>query len=363
MTDGYHPHVHALRALAVMGPVFLHLWPPGVPDSPLTARVTGLGFLGVELFFVISGFLITGILLRARDALDAGRGTAGGVLRAFYARRALRIFPAYWLLLLAMAAAGMLAVRAYFWWHFTYLTNVVIARQRAWFVSESHFWSLAVEEQFYLAWPLLVLLVPRRQLAAAFAAVVAFAPAWRWYALGELSVFHATVLLPACLDVLGLGALLALAWHDRARGGPDWGAPFVRAAAVAGAVLSAVHLVAYLRSPDDWLTAWPLARTGYALLGVALVDRAAAGFRGPWRVLAELPPVTYLATISYGVYLLHPVVVAIPGFFGVFGGLAGAAPVAFFLVQFAATVALAALSWHVLEKPVNALRRHFPYPR
>jgi peptidoglycan/LPS O-acetylase OafA/YrhL len=358
---GYFPHRQALRAFAVAGPMLAHLWPGSVPDSPLTARITGIGVLGVDLFFVISGFLITGILLDARSRVEHGQGTVRGVFAAFYARRTLRIFPVYWLLLIALAAAGVADVRGNFAWEFSYLTNVLIALRAEWLAhGESHFWSLAVEEQFYLAWPLAILLLPRRALAPAMVAVIAMAPLFRWYAVNELSIYHATVLTPACMDMLGLGALLALLWRLRAHR-PAVFNNFVHFAGITGTAGTAYYLSCYLQQHDTWIVAAPLARTCYALLFTALVARAAEGFGGGMGRLAELAPVVYLGTISYAIYLFHPLVAQAPLLGRVLAPLAGQSPVAFFVAQVALTVAAAAVSWHWLEKPVNARRRRFPY--
>jgi peptidoglycan/LPS O-acetylase OafA/YrhL len=362
MREHYYPHLDALRALAVMGPVFLHLWPVNVPDSPLTPRVTGIGFLGVELFFVISGFLITGILLRARDqAMQAGQGV-GAVLRSFYARRALRIFPVYWATLLLIAIPDFGPVREHFWWEFLYLTNFRIVALQDWLGQTAHFWSLAVEEQFYLFWPLLILFLPRRLLLPAIASAVLIAPLFRWACLRYDSEYAAVTLMPGCLDVLGLGAMLAWLRHHRAEH-PLAFARFTRVAGIAGLIGTVIHLAWYLRSPDAWVAAWPLARTSYGLLFVALVDRAARGFTGPLRHFAELRPVVYLGTISYAVYLFHPFAVYLPSVMPSLTGFALGWPLVYFGLQFAVTVGCAAVSWKVLEKPVNELRRYFPYAR
>ena len=173
MSSRYFPHIQALRAVAVLGPVFVHLWPARVPLSAYTSKVSGLGLLGVELFFVISGFLISGILLEARD----GAATRLRVLGAFYARRVLRIFPVYWLTLVVLAALGIPGVGELFWLEFFYLTNFVIAHFEEWIGPTSHFWSLAVEEQFYLFWPLVILFLPRRALLPVMVLAVVAAPA------------------------------------------------------------------------------------------------------------------------------------------------------------------------------------------
>lgn len=358
---GYFPHLQALRAFAVAGPMLAHLWPTTVPDSPLTTRITGIGVLGVDLFFVISGFLITGILLDARARVEQGDGTIRGVFAAFYARRTLRIFPVYWLLLIALAAAGVADVREHFAWEFSYLTNVLIALRGEWLPhGESHFWSLAVEEQFYLIWPLVILLLPRRALVPVMIAVIALAPLFRWYAVRELSIYHAAVLTPACMDVLGLGALLALLWRMRAHR-PAAFDNFVNFAGITGTAGSAYYISCYLQQHDSWIVAAPLARSCYALLFTAVVARAALGFAGVARRIAEYPPIAYLGSISYAMYLFHPLVAQAPILGRFLGALTTEQPVVGFFLQVILTVAAAAASWRWLEGPINALRRRFAY--
>jgi peptidoglycan/LPS O-acetylase OafA/YrhL len=353
VSETFYPHLQALRALAVSGPVALHLWPG---TSEFGGRLAGLGALGVDLFFVISGFLITGILLDARQRWRSGGSTLGGVLTGFYARRTLRIFPVYWLLLVVLAVAGMGEVRANFGWEFTYLTNVLIARRDAWLSEvESHFWSLAVEEQFYLAWPLLVLLLPQRALLPALLAGVAAGPLWRVYALEQGSLHDAVVLTPGCLDVLALGGLLALLWRERVAH-PERLAWFLRVAAAAGTVGSTLHVVAYLRGDIAWVVGAPLARTSYALLFTALVAAAARGLPGLAGRLAELRPVLWLGTVSYAVYLFHPVVGLLPGVRQLLAPLAANWPWAHAAAQIALTLVAAGLSWRILEEPLARRR-------
>jgi len=357
VTEPWYPQLQALRALAVSGPVVMHLWPTDA-SSPLEARIVGIGYLGVDLFFVISGFLITGILLRARSAIGSTT-TAVTVIGRFYGRRALRIFPVYWLLLLVLAIAGVPPVREEFWWMFLYAWNLRLADIASWPGHVSHFWSLAVEEQFYLAWPLLVLLLPLRQVPVAIAATCVLGPLYRLFAP---SPWHATVLLPACVDVLGIGALLAWLHHTT----PADSAARRRFTAVAlalGLAGTAVHLALYLRDAAAWFTAWPLARTSCALLFAGLVDRAATGFKGTAGRVAEWQPLVFIGMISYGIYLLHPLTATLLRLHRFTGSMPTDAPVMFFLLQVSLTIGLAAASWYLLEKPVNSLRRHLPYPR
>lgn len=129
-----------LRAYAVLAVIATH------SSRVVTVGITG--YHGVLLFFVISGFLITGILLDAR----ATNGPTRGILTAFYARRFLRIFPIYYAVLFVAFVLGFQNVRAEIGWLLTYLSNWYFA-SRGFTGPASHLWSLAVEEQFYLFWP------------------------------------------------------------------------------------------------------------------------------------------------------------------------------------------------------------------
>lgn len=170
---------------------------------------------GVDLFFVLSGFLITTILVRTRDRSD--------YFRLFYLRRAVRIFPLYYLVLGVALLLAAIAIRLNIQselgypeaqnlidnqvWGWSYQVNNLIAFEgHAAFPGLTHLWSLSVEEQFYLAWPLVVLLVPRRRLFATCIGVAAFSLVFRCFGFalfGSDFAYHFTL---CRLDGLALGA-------------------------------------------------------------------------------------------------------------------------------------------------------------
>ena len=119
-----------------------------------------LGFpasnLGVSLFFVLSGYLITGILLKSKDKDQANNFGHAKSLKLFYIRRTLRIFPLYYFILAVLYLTNEPAVRANIFWLATYMTNNYIAYTQQWMGSFDHLWSLAVEEQFYLFFPFVI---------------------------------------------------------------------------------------------------------------------------------------------------------------------------------------------------------------
>ena len=140
----YLPELDTLRALAVTGVIVHHY----VPAHELGILAIG----GVELFFVLSGFLITRLLLAARREVERGRQHRAAALGRFYARRALRIFPLYYLVVAVLAAVDLPPAREILPWLLTYTLNFHMA-SRGYVDHFAHFWTLAVEEQFYLVWP------------------------------------------------------------------------------------------------------------------------------------------------------------------------------------------------------------------
>ena len=168
LSQPYFPQLDALRAVAVLGVMLHHYWPEAEKALGLST-----GFLGVQLFFVLSGFLITGILLRARDRVQLGQSSTAHGIGQFYVRRVLRIFPLFYAMLAIAWLAGLPEVRDSLPWHLMYASNVYMVRIQDWHGSVSHLWSLAVEEQFYLVWPFVIFFMPRRWLLPVFVGVTA----------------------------------------------------------------------------------------------------------------------------------------------------------------------------------------------
>jgi peptidoglycan/LPS O-acetylase OafA/YrhL len=347
-----------LRAMAVLAVIFSHAGPAAI------AHQIGAGALGVRLFFVLSGFLITGILLRARYETAA----PGVALRAFYARRFLRIFPLYYGVLFAIAALGLPEARDAFWWHVSYASNYYYALQGQWGSALSHFWSLAVEEQFYLVWPWLVLFTPLRRLPFVLIGTILLGPVSRVILLHTTdNLISAATPTIACLDSLGAGALLAWLWYAP---GPAHAASRPAATRMTGialvcglACLAIVTLFGTLGT--GWKIRLALWDLGASLVFVWLVNGAARGFSGAAGRLLSSRPLVYLGTISYGIYIFHPLVEpAIKGL-GAWSGLDLPFPerggAARFVCVAAPAILMAALSWHAFERPINALKSRFSY--
>jgi len=346
-SDERWPHLDALRAFAVACVLYSHYFLAGPLAKPV-------GAWGVRLFFVLSGFLITGILLRARDAAP-GTGT-WPQLRTFYLRRALRIFPAYYAYLALAALAGAPDVRRAPVWHALYLSNVHLVRIDDWPAWTSHLWSLSVEEQFYLAWPFVMLLAPRRALGAVIGLTIAVGPLSRWL-LRDVSDVAVWTMPFAMLDSLGVGALLAWA---RWRGHGAWAARALRIAALPMAASTAVLLFFWRAAERDIAHLWQLT---LALVFGWLVTRATEGWRG-WtsRVLAAAP-VRYVGRVSYGVYLYHLLGQHVVLWSIERSGLPWPSRIVLAGLSTLVTLGIASVSWVLLERPLNALKSRVPYPR
>ena len=350
---GYVPELDGVRAVAVSLVLAEHYTRHELPLAT--------GRTGVILFFLLSGFLITGILLDARARAGEVGGGAPTVLRRFYGRRFLRIFPLYYASLAVLCAAGVPDVRRYAGWHLAYLSNVLFSRLGVWPAATSHLWSLAVEEQFYLAWPLAILFAPEALLLPAMLALIALAPASR-LALGLLWPPIAPYVLPVCvLDSLGLGALLAYAWRYEVM--PWRRLERLVAALSAGGLAGYAALYLTLRLAGWNELAWVAASdTLTALAMIYVVFAAARGAAGPFGRLLGARPLAYLGRISYGIYLWHlfvpPLLYKAVAAAGAPQPRNGPALRAAWTIL---TVAVSALSWRFFERPINALKRHIPY--
>lgn len=344
------PQLDGLRGWACISVLVSHFFPAA--DHPLSAWLLP-GVAGVRLFLVLSGFLMTGILLRARDA---GLGS-GRLLRAFYARRFLRIVPVFYAVLLVLYVVDYGRMRETIGWHLTFSMNIWRAVEGVHFFN--HVWTLGVLAQFYLVWPLLILWMPRRLLAPVMLLVAGAAQVYRLGAWELGADFrHLHIMTIANLDPLALGGLLALFTHggahtDRAREWLERGG--LAAGALGMALLYALHGLGLHDVAQR--TVW--ANLPLGLLFCGIVGPASRGTVPGARWL--LRPFTYLGRISYGVYVLHPVVWMLLEW-GESRGLP--LPATLWLrvpLWFGAAIAVAALSWHCFEQPLNRLKGYFPY--
>jgi len=366
------PGIELLRALAILL-VLLQNRTSG--DSSVETvfgkawgLISGTGWTGVQLFFVISGFLITGILLDSEGHRNR--------IRHFFMRRVLRIFPLYFAFLgfmflllpaLELAPQWLLETRERQFWMWTYLINWVSPYIGA--GKFGHLWSLAIEEQFYLLWPWLVVLLSRRNLIRLCLLLIVSAPLIRWGLslydpAWENSAYTFTV---ARWDALALGALLACLVRD-----PAWLPRLQRAAFPLILILTVVVAGQLLLFHEFRAVAGRLGlinQTTAALLSAAVLF-VAITFDPPrgagWQSLATRILLT-IGKYSYAIYLVHlPIKIwwigSSPWY--VAPDYPGIAQLAVLFYNFLAVLLLstlvAAFSWRFLEQPFLRLKRYFP---
>jgi peptidoglycan/LPS O-acetylase OafA/YrhL len=372
------PRLDGLRGFAIALVLLFHATRFGVEATPwqrAALELPALGWSGVDLFFVLSGFLITGILLRTRRSTSYAS--------TFYARRALRIFPLYyavlifWIVLaprIAIESGGQLrplgAPVADPFWYWTYLTNIgVIVRGSTHLLDVT--WSLAIEEHFYLLWPWVVWRASDRGLLRVCGFTIAGALALRIASFVFDAPRDTAYMFTLCrFDTLATGAAIAVLAAQ-----PHGLGRFARAAPI-GLAASAVLLAALLGAIGAWGGAdGAIARSqhpwmqtvGFTLLcvgwGALLVWLVTAPARSRMARVFELRPLGSLGRYSYAIYLVHlPVALGAQQWLGgLYGRHFGAAQLAAIALTTAISYGIARTTWALLEAPLLRQKRRFPY--
>ncbi|MFT3767443.1 MAG: acyltransferase [Minicystis sp.] len=380
------PVLDGIRGVAILLVVLFHtavIAPDTIADIAYLFGAS-CGFAGVDLFFVLSGLLITGILLDAKGSPT--------YLRSFYARRALRTLPLYYAILTlalfvlprfvpadkAARFGSVTGDAAYYWLH---LSNVAVARAHAFRHPVLDIsWSLAIEEQFYLVWPLVVLACSRRALVKVSAGAIGAALAIRMVMVLVLhrDPHETYVLTPCRMDALAVGALLAALAREPG-GLVAKRRAAVATAAIAGPLALAAILVDFLPTGAIVLpgSVWPLATFGLSLIAITFGALLVLALTAPPEsALARALRSRVLRTFgkyAYGIYLVHVPARAVirdrifgPGWsearwkFPVILGSELGGQIVFDVICAALALVLAAISYHLFEERFLALKKRFP---
>jgi peptidoglycan/LPS O-acetylase OafA/YrhL len=369
--DNYIKSLDGLRFLAVIF-VLLDHWTNyrlGFPAS----------YFGVSLFFVLSGYLITNILIKAKTADNINKRSHWKSLKLFYIRRTLRIFPIYYLVIFVLYLLNRDSIRQYIFWLLTYQTNNFIAYKDAWIGSFDHFWSLAVEEQFYLFFPFLIFFVKLKNLPKIVFSLVLLSVGLRfWFYFNHYSWIKPFVLMPTSLDALGLGSLLAFYLFNKNESQLPKASLLKKLVLIS--FLSYIFILYLLKSsPNDhnFYSVVPL-RFFESMFALSLIfsfitidDNGI--FAKTKRVLFENKFVVYIGRISYGIYIYHHFTYNyyysktddfIPKVFNKFNNLAPGLGDNIFVqlaIIFPIVVLISSISWHFFEKPINDLKDKYKY--
>jgi peptidoglycan/LPS O-acetylase OafA/YrhL len=358
------PGLDGLRGLAILSVLAFHF--SNESGFPLIFKPFHIGWIGVDLFFVLSGFLITGILLDSRQAPQ--------YYYNFYARRALRIFPLYYVFLLVMLGIYLVSGNSFIphldrtihtwpWWVF-YGANFLVIRRGWAFPAMGGFWSLAVEEHFYLCWPTVVRYIRPRILPTVIISLVlaSFGLRCAAWACGYRNVLFYYTFTLCRLDGLCIGAGLAVIYKNRGlQSIRNW----ARLSTVAGAV---GFIVAILWSRDTSFNGHKMSTFGFffldVLCGGILVYAVTADPSSRLYKILNGRTLPFFGKYSYGLYVLHPLVTISTSNLllpilqrrihsQIF------VPLIFAAWSVILSIALVLLSWNLLEKPALNLKRFF----
>jgi len=362
---GHIPALDGLRGIAI-GLVLWHHAPDILGFHLYRSRFwvsSKGGWLGVDLFFVISGFLITSILLRTRGKPDA--------LKTFWIRRAFRIFPAFYLYI-SVAALCLFTYIGFSpddplgrdprpWLPYLfYLGNFEIMRTTYPIGELAILWSLAIEEQFYLVWPMVVLSLPLRRIAVVCAYIITLAPLVRIamaLTLGPRGIYVFTL---GRADTLITGALLALLLARPAR--RDRVLQWARRLALPALLilLYTVWVPYHVTKPGQCPRYWVVIGYTWVALSCAVLVALTVKASPLVRLVLANRPLMALGRISYGVYLWHFLVGDLMNTFLKNHHLELTAPIKGIL-WIALSITAASLSWHLFEKRILKYKNRFAY--
>ncbi|WP_182056487.1 acyltransferase [Pantoea sp. ME81] len=307
-----------------------------------------LGGIGVSIFFVISGFLITSILLKQKDRDDH----VWNKFSSFYVRRFMRIVPVFYIVI----TIGVFFKLYWFseispLWHYLYATNIYIYLTQGWVGYTGHFWSLDVEEQFYLVWPALILLTPKNKVVyvilATFLLGVLFTPLTSFFGLADKK-FYA---LPFThLDTISSGALLAWSVSNN----KTHIIPKSLSLAIMKISLG-IFIVTYLstqifQSHKNYGANTQLMYTSLLIFSVCIVFYLYAYENTRIARFLELKPLALMGKISYAFYLIHNLTPEI--FVGTRFTPVSTHSLLNVSVWVVTSIALASMSWVLIEKPI-----------
>jgi peptidoglycan/LPS O-acetylase OafA/YrhL len=376
----YVPELDGVRGIAILMVIAFHFGLYGVDGYGLHLLYTsavGLGWAGVDLFFVLSGCLITGILLDTKDSEH--------YFRSFYMRRILRILPLYYLcvffffcLLLPIGsvfAPGWLhqqdwaqVGRGEAVWYWLHLSNWRSAFGILQTSPITHFWSLAIEEQFYLVWPVIVLYCSERGLLRLSIGLILLSAGLR--NIPEFQALVATYpdfvyrITPFRVDPLAFGAILALL--SRRAAFREWGRRWLW---IPGTIAAGVLLSIVLTLHSSSYRSEPMSRYGFTAVSVICFSVVACSLLNtasdaPVARLLRIPPLVSIGKYSYGMYVLHlPVAFFWPGVLQRFAisqdHISSAA--ASILSGIVISYLMAWVSWHLIEHRFLRLKDRFSY--
>lgn len=344
------PELDGVRAVAALMVFVFHVnghvnlsggW--GFLQKPLNL-VVSLGQTGVPLFFVLSGFLITRILLAAKNKPN--------YYKNFFARRALRIFPLYYFYLVLVVyvvpwiSGGTIPGFGSVWWHFIYLQNIPTTYGQL-SLGPVHYWSLAVEEHFYFIWPLFVYRLNGRWLVAVISGMILMSFASRGFLYYKLGL--ASYLTVSHFDGLVLGGALALVDLEMNESRRKIAARLVMILGLAVVVLSVLTTRPGFDPIEAVVRPFMVALIYACFIGWLLWSEKTITHR-----VLSLPWLCFIGGVSYGIYVYHPLVLEL-----LVPVAKNIGSLAFLVLGLITTIGISILSFRLFEAPIGRFKRLF----
>jgi peptidoglycan/LPS O-acetylase OafA/YrhL len=343
------PKLDGIRTIAVFLVIISHYFDFG--------ENANLGYLGVNLFFFLSGYLITSLLMRDRNRIDSSDLTIAMALKNFYIRRSLRIFPLYYLVIIFLFIIGDgrtgTHVRQDIGYYGFYIVNIKYYLEQSWDGIASHFWSLSVEEQYYLFWPFIFFICPKKWLRYSVILVGFICIIYKVYLTQTHESKFNHILLATCAYKFCLGSLLTLStsWMDsKLLQGNKIHLIFILA--------TFAYICTLIYPMNMYWFIQDLCAFGLFLYLLMFVRYVNTGF---WHYFLSHPVVKHMGLISYGIYVYHLIIPWI--FTNILKRLGGTSIVdeyhLFYPLCILGTIAVSHFSYFYFEKYFLKLKSRF----
>ena len=351
ISQKYYPQLDGLRAFAI----FLVLLQHWLPETHVLLKwIPDPGAMGVTLFFVLSGYLIGSILLKEKYLLEENKTnqTKSSILYKFYARRTLRIFPIYYLFIFLLLIINYPPfIKELLPWLLTYTPNIYIALYG--FVKLfplTHFWTLGVEEQFYLIMPLIFLSVPTKYLPHTILIFISTGIIFKAIFLALVPGHQFSTITIAQFDSFGIGILLGYCRIN------NISIPYENTLLILS--LATVILLNISDYPFKGKKFLYNVIPSVQICSVIIINRACNGFTKFGKLLLENNIITYIGRISYGMYVYHNIFPQLNSYFYDTSKLPAELLFILYLVEL---LIIASLSYYIIEKPLLSLKKYISY--
>lgn len=338
----YYNELDGLRFIAVFLVILSHWFP-----KTHFLNFLPNGSIGVTIFFVLSGFLISSILFNYKQKIKDGKVGNFTALKIFYIRRSLRIFPIYYILIIFLFYHGYSVIRENFPYFLTYTSNILMFKHQTSYGTVSHLWTLAIEEQFYLFWPFIVLFVEKRFIKIIIPILILIAIFSQYYM--NLNFEYYNYLTFNAFDAFGFGSLLAYYKTYESE----------KISSYRNLLFGMIFLISLLFILKiNFFTSQTYTSILSTLLLIFLFNKR--NKNSYISRFLRIPILRYIGKISYGIYLYHTF---IPGsmrnYYEIFLPPLLRNQYILFIMNFCIVILVATLSWYIIESPINSIKKKF----